>query len=617
MGAWLDVKRWRRDRLGRRSRLAGGSPSSSDGRALLELSRAATHDWSASIRQLVQFETGALDVERVNFWTLSDEPSSIRCEAGYVASTRSFEHGAAIFEPDAPEYFTAMREARVLRITDVTTDARCRGLLEYCALRGVSSMLDIPVWVEGRLAGVLCHEHVGPTRSWTQAEEEFAIGAAQISSAALAARAHTRAETAARRAVFLDTVSRVLATSLDERDVADRALSLVVSKLAEAAGIWVLNRDGVLEFLTATHADPQKRDLVVELARGASQPMASIGMVSRVAYQRQSLLVAALDASAAARYGLTEALRSALASLDLRSAMCVPLAIGSKTLGALLFFTTRRPYSEEDLELAEEVGERVASALENARLYAVAREAIRARDDFLVLASHELRTPLTALMLSSDDALRRAQRSGDPAEEKRCNTIAHQVRRLGSLVERMLEAVQTRADGIVLTRQACDLASVVDRTVTNVAERAKRAGCRLVVRTKSQATGYWDCPRLERAIRELLENSIKFGAGKPIDIVLDRDGPQAVLTVHDRGPGIPVERFQSIFSPFERAVPKEHFGGLGLGLYIAREIVIAHGGTISATNHSPGGGATFVVRLPLAVRSATLGSDGARRDGGD
>jgi signal transduction histidine kinase len=113
-----------------------------------------------------------------------------------------------------------------------------------------------------------------------------------------------------------------------------------------------------------------------------------------------------------------------------------------------------------------------------------------------------------------------------------------------------------------------------------------------------EVTGRLDEARVAQVVRNLLDNAVKFGGGKPIDVTLSVDGGEAVLSVRDRGVGIPADRLSSIFHPFERAVPKEHYGGLGLGLYVAKAIVDAHQGSISVTS-APGEGSTFTVRLPL------------------
>jgi signal transduction histidine kinase len=278
--------------------------------------------------------------------------------------------------------------------------------------------------------------------------------------------------------------------------------------------------------------------------------------------------------------------------------MGVPIAVAGETFGALPLFASERRYGPADLELAESVAERLAWALENARLYGVARDAIHARDDFLALASHELRTPLTALRLLTDSSLQRAHRRGDAAEEQRFQLVAIQAERLGVLVGRMLEAVKTRAEGVVLVPQTCELAAVVEHCVRSATERAHAAGS-IGLTAQAGMVGRWDPGRLERALGELLDNAFRFGANRPIEVVLHRHEDQAEVTIRDHGIGIPVDRQGAVFYPFDRAAPTHHFGGLGLGLYLARAIVEAHGGSIELTSQV-GEGTRVVVRLPLA-----------------
>jgi signal transduction histidine kinase len=262
------------------------------------------------------------------------------------------------------------------------------------------------------------------------------------------------------------------------------------------------------------------------------------------------------------------------------------------------FAVGARHYDSDDLALAQEVGSRLAAALENARIHGIAREAIAARDEFLVLLSHELRTPLTSIKLMTDDMLRKAQRSSDPAEQTRCDSIARQVQRFCEVVDGVTEAMKIRAEGVALTLATNDLGAIVERAVWSVAERARRIGSPIAVGVEP-VVQLVDEARFERVVWALLDNAIKFGSGHPIDVSLRRFEGNAELTVRDRGPGILPDRLSAIFSPFERAVPKEHFGGLGLGLYIANAIVQAHGGSIEVAS-PPGEGTTVVVRLPSA-----------------
>ncbi len=570
--------------------------------ALAELSRSAGADWEGSIRRILQFDAEVLHVERVSFWSLHEETSSIHCDAGFVASVQSFEHGATLFEPDLPEYFAAMHEARMLEMVDVQTDPRCRGLRAYCASRGIASMLDVPVWLEGRLCGVLCHEHVGATRSWSAEEEDLATSVSQAVSSALAARAPTRAEESTRRAAFLDSISR-LASSLDEREIADRAVAMCVPWLADLAGI-ATSRDGKLERIGLRHRDPLKQRAIVEydMAGTWTPPL-----VVRVIRQRQSLLIPEATREMVGRYGFAPADVAIIDRLGVSTAMCVPLCVGNETFGAMTFAASDRRYGPDDLALAEDIATRVAAALENARLYAVAREAIRARDELLVVAAHELRTPLTALQLRTEHQLRKARRGADPTERAWSEDIARDVRRFSGVVDHILEALKIRGEGVTLAPARCDLATVVRQRIALVAERARAAGSTIALDSVPSVPGYWDRARVEKVIDVLLDNAIKFGGGGPIEVSLRADPAAVELSVSDRGIGIPAERLRAIFLPFERAVSQEHFGGLGLGLYIANAIVCAHDGSIEVTSR-PGEGATFSVRFPFRQVGSSMTS---------
>ena len=270
--------------------------------------------------------------------------------------------------------------------------------------------------------------------------------------------------------------------------------------------------------------------------------------------------------------------RARLIRLGARAAMFVPVATAGKAVGAMALLATGRHLGSDDLTLAEAVAMRLASALENARLYQAARDAIRVRDDALTLAAHELRTPLTSLQLAVDGAVRRSQREPQAGRARELQVIANQVRRLAALVERLLDAVRVRADGLRLDRGASNLAAIVHDRVKTFDERARRAGTSIAVRGVPTLPGSWDPVRIAQLVDNLLDNEIKFAGAKPIEVDVRREGGDAVLTVRDHGIGIRADRLPSIFSLFERAVPKENFGGLGLGLYLANAIAAAHGG---------------------------------------
>jgi signal transduction histidine kinase len=142
-----------------------------------------------------------------------------------------------------------------------------------------------------------------------------------------------------------------------------------------------------------------------------------------------------------------------------------------------------------------------------------------------------------------------------------------------------------------------DLAETVVQVVDGLREQAGKAGCELAVQAPEPVLGNWDRLRIEQVVVNLLANAIKYGAGGAIEIDVRCADTCATIEVSDRGPGVAESDLVRIFQRFERASSIRHYGGLGLGLYVSREIVEAHAGSITASNR-PGGGAMFAVRLP-------------------
>jgi signal transduction histidine kinase len=227
-------------------------------------------------------------------------------------------------------------------------------------------------------------------------------------------------------------------------------------------------------------------------------------------------------------------------------------------------------------------------------------DAVRVRDDFLSIASHELKTPLTPLTLQIDELCRVLQKrsSVDPSLLPLLDSAKRQTRRLAALVEDLLDVTRISSQRLVLRLEDVDLCALVRDTMDRFRPQAEAAHCPLHVEACAVVVGQWDKLRIERVISNLLSNAIKYGGGKPIVARVDQVGETARLTIRDEGIGIPAEHVGRIFGRFERAVSSRHYGGLGLGLYIARELVEVHGGRILVTSN-PGAGSTFTVMLPL------------------
>ncbi len=235
-----------------------------------------------------------------------------------------------------------------------------------------------------------------------------------------------------------------------------------------------------------------------------------------------------------------------------------------------------------------------------ARLWRKAQEEVRERDEFLSIASHELRTPVTALQLQLQLLHRATDRAGGASPDvlvEKVEVLERQCRRIALLVNELLDVSRLRLGRLELRPEDLDLAEVARETVGHLQEAGVRLGSRIEVVAAGPALGRWDRIRIEQVVTNLLSNAIKFGQGKPIALTVASEGDRAVLEVRDQGIGIEPDDQERVFGRFERAVSSHHFGGLGLGLYISREIVAAHGGTIRLTSH-PGAGTTFTVDLP-------------------
>jgi PAS domain S-box-containing protein len=249
---------------------------------------------------------------------------------------------------------------------------------------------------------------------------------------------------------------------------------------------------------------------------------------------------------------------------------------------------------------------------ERARLWRKAQEEVRERDEFLSIASHELRTPITALQLQLQLLQRASQRmlGGMPRPlEEKLESLERQTRRLALLVNELLDVSRMRLGKLQLRYEPLDLADVAREAAGHVEADVSRTGSQIAY-DLAPSPGRYDRLRVEQVVGNLLVNAGKFGEGKPVVLRVRPEGEFAVLEVSDHGIGIPLEHQARVFERFQRAVPAQNFGGLGLGLYVARQIVEAHGGTIQVSS-AAGAGSTFTVRIPRDPPALTVGPDQA------
>ncbi|WP_348980482.1 HAMP domain-containing sensor histidine kinase [Polyangium sp. 15x6] len=176
--------------------------------------------------------------------------------------------------------------------------------------------------------------------------------------------------------------------------------------------------------------------------------------------------------------------------------------------------------------------------------------------------------------------------------------LHRQVARLGHLVDELLDVSRLHSGRLTLTFEPVELSALTREVAGRMAPQLATAGCRTELDMDEPVVGFWDRFRLEQVVVNLLSNAMKYGKHQPIHVTVRRQAASALLVVRDHGIGIAEKDQAKIFNRFERAVPAQNFGGLGLGLYLVHWVLTSHGGSVRVDS-KPNAGATFTVELPL------------------
>jgi signal transduction histidine kinase len=247
-------------------------------------------------------------------------------------------------------------------------------------------------------------------------------------------------------------------------------------------------------------------------------------------------------------------------------------------------------------EVVKAVADRAAIAIDNARLFQEAQEAVRMREDVVAIVSHDLRNPLNAITLSASTLIKREDL--DERTAKTATRIFAAADRANRLIRDLLDFTQARVTGIPLHPKAMDLHELAWQVVEEV--RSAHPERRIDLMTHGDGGGTWDAGRLAQVMANLIGNAIQHSpGGTAVRVVTRGEEGGVLLEVHNEGPPIPAELLPALFEPFQRGVGagSGKGGSLGLGLFITRRIVEAHGGAIAVRSEA-GAGTTFTVRLP-------------------
>lgn len=399
---------------------------------------------------------------------------------------------------------------------------------------------------------------------------------------------------------FLARAGELLAGTLDEREALTNLARLAVPELADWCTVDIVQADGSTVALGGSHVDPTKVALIAELQRFYPPDRLGRQPISQVLREGRSLLLSTIteaDLRASSRDDNHYQLRRAL---SYQSAMFVPLRARDRLVGIITLVSAvgERRYASADLLLAEELARRAALAVDNARLFREAQQAIQKRDEFLSVAAHELKTPITSLRGFAQLLARRLDRDRPVSADqlrRAIGTIDLQSRKLAHLIGQLLDVTRLDAGRLTLDRTPADVAALVRRVVDLLPVTPSHHSITVVA--PPTATAIVDAVRLEQVLTNLLDNAVKYSPdGGPIDVELVTAPPLLRITVADRGVGVGDEQRAQIFDRFYQG-HGDHASGIGLGLYISRQIVELHGGRLDVQDR-PGAGSCFVVTLP-------------------
>jgi PAS domain S-box-containing protein len=428
-----------------------------------------------------------------------------------------------------------------------------------------------------------------------QAEEERIERVRELVANEQAAAAH-------RRLAALAEASRLLDASLDYERTLQEVADVAVRTLADWCIVHLLESDGSIRWLALAHGDPAKE----ALARQLQERYPATEGVARVLRTGVSEVYSGKtsESDRAARARDAEHLRM-LRELDSRSVMIVPLVARGRMLGAVSLISTApgRVYDASDLAIAEELARRCGQAVDNARLHQEAQAAVRARDRFVSIASHELRTPI-ARVKGYAEMLLAARSDGDLTDEmleRSLLRIDNASDRLAGLVRDLLDVSRITAGKMPLRLRLVDVTELVREVVSRYQEQLSGTGHLLLDIVGQPSDVQADPDRLEQVLTNQLDNAVKYSPeGPELRVRLQPKARGVLLEVVDRGIGLPPATADRIFEPFARAgnAEERQITGMGLGLYICRNIVEQHHGRIWARSEGEGAGTTMCMWLP-------------------
>lgn len=401
---------------------------------------------------------------------------------------------------------------------------------------------------------------------------------------------------------LLAEASKVLSSSLDYKTTLANVTKLAVPKFADWCSVDILEHNKVQQVAIA-HKDPKQVKWARALRKVNPPDMTSPTGLPHALRSGETEFYPEITDEMLVKGARNKEELELARKLRFTSAMIVPLCIEDRCIGALSFVTTetKRHYTKEDVSIAEELAHRATLAIENARLYRNAQKAVTLRDDFISVASHELKTPITSLKMYTQVLQNKFAQRGETDLLKYFDKIDDQANKLSLLINDLLNVSKLQHGKLDFAIEPFDLNNIVKETTEALQETARQHT--IIVEGKIPKQVHGDRYRIYQVITNLLTNAIKYSPkANKVVVQLIPEKKVAVVTVKDFGIGIEKEQQKKIFSQFYRVntTDEKTFPGLGMGLFIAHEIVKRHGGEMRVMSEK-GKGSQFSFTLPYTA----------------
>lgn len=417
------------------------------------------------------------------------------------------------------------------------------------------------------------------------------------------ARDLTAYKTAEARVSFLSDASTALTMSLDHQTTLDRIARLTAAYFGDGCEINLID-DHTIRTVAIAHPVPETETLFRDMRRRYPIMWASTHPVAQVFRDGESLHAETVSDELISTNTYNDDHARLLDQLQPMSFVMVPVIVRSTVIGVISLhsFKTPRTYTGEDISLLEELSRRAAMALDNAQLYHEAQEAIREREAFISIASHEVKNPLTSLLGRAQMLQRRLSRLPDSERaQSDVEIVINQGRRINALLTDLLDVSRLTSSQFTIARTPVDL----NQLLTTVAASLQESVPENTISLQTNAQPTWvsgDAGRLEQMFYNLLNNAIKYSPnGGTVAITVAADANEATIAISDKGIGIPEDALPHLFKRFYRVGNNsQQISGSGIGLYVVKEIVNGHNGSIDVVS-VPDHGSTFTVTLPLTT----------------